>query len=228
MNDSDYFDREYFELTPGKIRYLDYLVRLLRRSGVGNGAVLDVGSGYGFLLERLERAGYRATGLEHSEHAAGRSRRRSPAKVYVQSAEDRFPLPAASFDAVTLLDVIEHLRDVQGCLSECLRVLRPAGVVVVMTLNSGSAVRPFLGKQWSWFKDPTHVRLFSGSELGAELRQSGCDVVTNRTLFNFCTAGESTPFLKPLQRIGRVLELPILGDSLLAIGRKPADAVRGS
>ena len=42
------------------------------------------------------------------------------------------------------------------------------------------------------------------------------------TLFNFCTLGESAPFLKPLQVIGRVVELPRLGATLPAIGRKPA------
>lgn len=225
MSDDGYFDREYFELTAGKRRYLDYLVRLIGRSGVAGGSVLDVGSGYGFLLESLDRAGFRATGLEHSEHAAAKSRMRSPAAVRVQSAEERFRLADGEFDAVTMLDVIEHLHDVQGCLRECFRVLRPAGRIVVITLNARSAARPLLGRQWSWYKDPTHVRLFSARELGAELRQAGFEMLTSRTLLNFCTAGESTPLLKPLQRIRRVLELPVLGDGLLAIGRRPPNSV---
>lgn len=226
MSDGSYFDREYFELTPGKRRYLDYLVRLIGRLGIAGGSVLDVGSGYGFLLESLERAGYRATGLEHSEHAAAKSRMRTPAAVRVQSAEDRFRLADGEFDAVTMLDVIEHLHDVQGCLRECFRVLRPAGRIVVITLNSGSAARPLLGRQWSWYKDRTHVRLFSGLELAADLRQAGFELMSRRTMFNFCTVGESTPRLKPLQRIGRVIELPAFGDGLLAVGRKPAGASR--
>lgn len=225
MSDASYFDREYFELTPGKRRYLDYLVGLLARSGLAGGAVLDVGSGYGFLLERLERAGYRASGLEHSEHAAAKSRLRTPAAVHVQSAEEPFLLEDQTFDAVTMLDVIEHLRDVPGCLHECFRILRPGGLIVVITLNSGSVARPLLGGQWSWYKDPTHVRLFSGRALAGELRQAGFEMLTARTLFNFCTAGESTPRLRALRRIGRVLELPALGDCLLAIGRRPAGAV---
>lgn len=222
MNHDGYFDREYFQLTAGKIRYLDYLIRLLQRSGVAKGSVLDLGSGYGFLLECLERAGYQASGLEQSAHAAGESRRRSSAAVHVQSAEEPFRLPDGALDAVTILDLIEHLRDGRSCLRECHRVLRPGGVVIVLTLNSGSAVRPLLGRQWSWFKDPTHVHLYSRTELATGLRESGFDLLASRTLFNFCTAGESTPFLKPLQRIGRVVELPLLGDTLLAIGRKPA------
>lgn len=222
MSENAYFDREYFRLTPGKVRYLDYLVRLLRRAGIVGGAVLDVGSGYGFLLERLGREGFRASGLERSPHAALESRRRSAAEVHVQSVEEAIRLPDAAFDAVMLLDVIEHLGDARSCLREVFRVLRPGGVLIVLTLNSGSLARPLLGRQWSWFKDPTHVHLYSRRELGARLREAGFEVERSRTLFNFCTAGESTPFLKPLQRIGRVIELPWLGDSLLAVARKPA------
>ena len=43
-HDPAYFEREYFQLHPGKRKYLDYLVGLLRRYGVASGRVLDVGS----------------------------------------------------------------------------------------------------------------------------------------------------------------------------------------
>jgi len=72
----DYFDREYFQLHPGKRKYLEYLIRLLRTHGVERGRVLDVGSGYGFFLEALEQAGYEPHGLELSPHAVAAARLR--------------------------------------------------------------------------------------------------------------------------------------------------------
>ena len=69
QHDSSYFEREYFQLHPGKVKYLDYLVGLLRAHGVPAGRVLDVGAGYGFFVAALERAGYEALGLELSPHA---------------------------------------------------------------------------------------------------------------------------------------------------------------
>jgi len=47
----------------------------------------------------------------------------------------RFPLPDASFDLVYSEHMLEHLTyaEGQGCLRECLRVLRPGGVVRVAT-----------------------------------------------------------------------------------------------
>ncbi len=127
MHDSSYFEREYFQLHPGKVKYLDYLVGLLRAHGVPNGRVLDVGAGYGFFLEALERGGYATDGLEISAHAVEQARRRSRGQVIEQGAEAPFPFPDDHFDAITLLDVIEHLQDYAQTLASCRRCLKPGG-----------------------------------------------------------------------------------------------------
>ncbi len=220
VEDAAYFEREYFELHPGKVRYLDYLIGLLREHGVAGGRVLDVGSGYGFFLEALERAGYEPYGLELSPHAAKRARERTAAIIATGSAEDPFPFADAHFAAVTLLDVIEHLRDYPATLRSCHRVLAPGGKLVVITLNSGSLARPLLGRRWSWHLDPTHVHMLSASLLRRGLEDAGFSVSRLTTLSNFCNVGEGNPVLKPLRRIGRVVTTPWLGDSLLAVGTK--------
>jgi 2-polyprenyl-3-methyl-5-hydroxy-6-metoxy-1,4-benzoquinol methylase len=86
VHQAGYFEREYFELHSGKVRYLEWLVHLLGEHGVERGRVLDVGSGYGFLLEALERAGYEPYGLEVAPEAAEVSRGRTRAPVATGSA----------------------------------------------------------------------------------------------------------------------------------------------
>lgn len=217
---SDYFDREYFQLHPGKIRYLDWLVDLLRDHGVWAGRVLDVGAGYGFWMEALARAGYEPAGIELSEEAAELARQRTRAEVATGSAEAPFPYPDASFAAVTMLDVIEHLPRYGDSLVECRRVLAPGGKLFVITLNSGSLARPLLGKNWSWHLDSTHVHMFSAGMLRRALAEAGFAVERLTTMSNFCSVGEGNPNLKPLRRIGRVVTSPWFGDSLLGVGRK--------
>lgn len=220
MHDAAYFEREYFELHPGKVKYLQYLVRLLKAHGVPGGRVLDVGAGYGFFLAALEQAGYEAYGIEVSPLAVEQARQRSRAQVFEQGAEEPFPFPDDHFDAVTLLDVIEHLPHYSATLASCRRCLRPGGKVFVITLNAHSLARPLLGKRWAWYQDPTHVHMFTAGMLRQGLEEAGLQVEALKTESNFCSVGEGTKFLKPLRVIGRVVHTPILGDSLLAVAKK--------
>jgi len=221
VHDAAYFEREYFELHPGKVKYLEYLVGLLRSQGIRDGRVLDVGCGYGFLLEALEQAGYEAHGIEISAHAAEQARRRTRGEVFQQGAEEPFPFPDGHFDAVMLLDVIEHLAGYPAALAECARCLRPGGKLFVITLNAHSLARPLLGRRWAWYQDPTHVHMFSARMLRQGLEDAGLTVEVLTTESNFCSVGEGTKFLKPLRVIGRVVHTPAFGDSLLAVAGKP-------
>ena len=220
VQDAAYFEREYFQLHPGKVKYLDYLVGLLRSHGIRNGRVLDVGCGYGFLLAALERAGYEAYGLEVSSHAVEQARRRARGQVLQQGAEEPFPFPENHFDAVTLLDVIEHLDGYPAALASCAQCLRPGGKLFVITLNAHSLARPLLGRRWAWYQDPTHVHMFTARMLRQGLEEAGLQVEVLKTESNFCSVGEGTKFLKPLRVIGRVVHTPFLGDSLLAVAKK--------
>jgi SAM-dependent methyltransferase len=195
-------------------------VDLLRRHDVSKGRVLDVGAGFGFFLGALERAGYEGAGLEISPLAAERARQAVRAEIVVQGAEERYPFPDDSFDAVTLLDVIEHLNDYGAALAECRRCLKPGGKLFVITLNAHSLARPLLGRRWAWYQDPTHIHMFSGRMLREGIEKAGLTLERLTTESNFCSVGEGTKFLKPLRLIGRVIHAPVCGDSLLAIARK--------
>ena len=218
----EYFDREYFTLHEGKGRYLIALIDVLRSHGVDAGRVLDVGCGFGFFMEALEGRGYEPCGLEISDYARDRARERTRAPIVAGSAEQTFPFEAGSFDAVTMFDVIEHLEEYEAALAECRRVLRPGGHLFVITLSGHSIARPLLGKHWSWHKDDTHVHMFTPGSLKRALKDAGFMDMGLTTFFNFCSVGESTPALKPLQRIGSFVRVPWIGDSILAVAKTRA------
>jgi SAM-dependent methyltransferase len=220
MDSADYFAREYFTLHPGKARYLDYLIDQLERAGVRPGRVLDVGSGYGLLLARLRERGWQASGLELSAHACEVARA-SGLAVECGSAEATWPFPAGGFRAVVMNDVLEHLTNPGLALGEARRVLEPQGVLLLVTTNRWSLARPLLGRRWAFYQDPTHVRPFTTLELRHELEGAGFDGRIT-AIFNFFTAGESAPRLKPLRRLGTVLSVPWIGESLLAVARPMA------
>ena len=63
--------------------------------------------------------------------------------------------------------------------------------------------------------------MFSAARLRQSLHDAGLVPEVLTTISNFCNVGEGNPILKPLRRIGRVVTTPWLGDSLLAIARRP-------
>jgi 2-polyprenyl-3-methyl-5-hydroxy-6-metoxy-1,4-benzoquinol methylase len=220
MYDARYFDREYFALHPGKHRYHAFLLGLLRAHGVEGGRVLDVGCGFGYFLAALSAAGYRPVGLDHALPAVAAARAQAPGSIVAASLEQGLPFAESAFEAVTLFDVIEHLEDCGAALRRCREVLAPEGRLFVLTLNALSLARPLLGRSWSWHLDPTHRHLFSARSLRRALSQAGFQPLRVSTVFDFCRVGEGNPALRPLRRLGRVVKVPIFGDSLLAVARR--------
>ncbi len=60
----------------------------------------------------------------------------SSAATFVCGDARRLPFADSTFDAVTLFDVLEHIRDDDAAAHEALRVTRPNGAVLVSTPNT--------------------------------------------------------------------------------------------
>jgi SAM-dependent methyltransferase len=110
------------------------LYRMTRRHVPPGGDVLDWGAGNGHFSYFLSRAGYRPTGfaIEGGSQAAWLG---EPFVRFVGGsiAEPvRLPFPDRSFDAVSSVGVLEHVRETGGreaaSLDEIVRVLKPGGV----------------------------------------------------------------------------------------------------
>jgi SAM-dependent methyltransferase len=119
QRDPDRFYRLLAEDTVGLLAELAPLVRA---------RVLDVGSGPGDLAEALRAVGARPVSLDLDWDEL-HCRPRSLAGA-VQGDGRRLPFPTASFDLVCAVNVLEHLPDPPGLLTEALRVCRPGGLVV--------------------------------------------------------------------------------------------------
>lgn len=105
--------------------WLGRFVRLGREQ-----TLLDCGAGTGLFAAEMA-ASCRVLVLDDHEESLRRLRQRfSPEQVLLVSAEG-IPLPDASVDAVTALDVLEHIESDRMAVGEMARVLRPGGVAVV-------------------------------------------------------------------------------------------------
>src|SRR5918992_3445275 len=129
------YDDELWELVPAGAGPPEHLSRFVR--GLGEvGRALDLGCGDGRLGSQLAAA--ELTAADVSSVALERARARLPDASLVELEPDApLPFPDSSFDLVLCAETIEHVRDLQGLLSEVRRVLRPGGTLALTTPAHG-------------------------------------------------------------------------------------------
>lgn len=137
--------------------------------------VLDIGSGYGsFVLAARER-GIDAVGLEPQQFELEFARARlagvrptdDPSRVYLKGDGRALPFERSSFDAVTLWNVVEHVRDLEPLIDEAARVLANGGVLMLVCPNY-AAIRREAHYQVPWVPMPRRVASWYLSKLGRD------------------------------------------------------------
>ncbi len=196
---AEFYDRDYFASADAAKGYSDYeslatgvrrtarsrLARLdrlrgavVQRSSAKSAArnLIDLGCGTGLFLDEARRAGWQVTGREVSHFAVERAVQRG-LDVRQATLEDN-GLPRAEFDAVTLWDVIEHVRDPHAVLRAATAALRPGGVLALSTGDVASLCARWSGPRWHLFNLPEHLFFFTASSLRLMLRACGLRVVS--------------------------------------------------
>lgn len=130
------------------------------RDWVKGKRILDVGAGDGLIADVLK-----AKGVELDVTAVDLARQHGVDVVLGDAAA--LPFGDASFDAVFLGDVIEHLPDPVPALREAHRVLEPGGTLYVTTPPERQPLRPYHYREYT----PDKLRV-EVEALGFKLRES--------------------------------------------------------
>lgn len=112
------------------------LLRLYKRGG----RLLDLGCAVGVFLSLAKEEGWDVCGVDVSEYAISCVQKHCEAEVHAgELAEIGFP--KASFDVITMWDVVEHFDHPGQTLKEVHRILKEDGIVLLDTPNEGSLLR---------------------------------------------------------------------------------------
>lgn len=105
--------------------------------------VLDLGCGSGRYWPVLHKWGAEMVGLDISARSLESAR---PDHLKLVGSVTRLPFPESSFDAVLLLELLQHLKSPELAVSEALRILKPSGRLVILDRNPWglNAKRPWL------------------------------------------------------------------------------------
>lgn len=95
---------------------------------------LEVGCGSGnYLVAITTGVGAGVVGLDPSAEMLARLHEQAPDAVAEQGRAEALPWPDASFDLVYSVDVIHHVGDRDAAAREARRVLRPGGLLCIVT-----------------------------------------------------------------------------------------------
>jgi|GEM_PF-3872597 len=104
--------------------------------------VYDIASGTGYGSHMLAQSGFMVTGVDiaaeavaWAEQTFGPSRKQGLQLHYLISDVSTIPLEAESANGIVAFEILEHVTDPNGLLSEIHRLLAPGGVALISTPN---------------------------------------------------------------------------------------------
>ena len=142
-------------------RRLQAITRLLGKAPA-DARLVDIGCSRGQFVDFAVRAGFAAEGVEPAPDIAAAARALG-LNVHTGLLEEQ-RYPDATFDAASLFEVVEHLREPLPLLQECRRILKPGGILLISTGNAASWTVSAMGARWDYFhmeKDGGHISFFN-------------------------------------------------------------------
>jgi len=130
--------------------------------------VLEAGCGEGYGADLIASVAQRVIAVDYDAAAVAHVRARYPRVQVLVANLASLPLPDASVDVVVNFQVIEHLWDQPQFVTECLRVLRPGGLLLMSTPNR-ITFSPGLDTP----VNPFHTRELNAAELAELLTDAG-------------------------------------------------------
>jgi 2-polyprenyl-3-methyl-5-hydroxy-6-metoxy-1,4-benzoquinol methylase len=163
--DESYFGGDgsgYSQYESQELEYLATFREDVRRIAefVPSGRVLEVGCGYGYFLRCALEAGYDAYGIDLSPAAVKWAAERHPGRVFCGLLEEVPEIQEQQYDVIFGSHLIEHLTSPGAFLETASRLLRPGGLIVLVTPNIGSLLARVSGRRWVSFKIPEHVSYY--------------------------------------------------------------------
>ncbi|MFP8880286.1 MAG: class I SAM-dependent methyltransferase [Myxococcota bacterium] len=153
----------------GKVRLYRDLI------GAGSRRLLDIGCGNGRFLALLDEFGssdWELEGIDFDTDAAEQCRARG-FRTHIGRVEE-FDPGDRHYDAVIMLQLIEHVEDPAAIAKRVYSLLRPGGVFIIETPNTGGLdYRLFKRSWWGHYHFPRHWNLFSTTALQRLLGDCG-------------------------------------------------------
>lgn len=142
--------------------------------------LLDIGSGYGFLLDEAEKLNLKATGIEPSQVLTA-----LPLNIQKHvlnlSLVDFVKQSYEQFDFITLVHVIEHVPNPKLFLTQCLSLLKTNGILYIETPNLDSHLFYAEKDKYTFLTPPEHLFLLSSLSFNVLFKSMNSQIIHTNT-----------------------------------------------
>jgi 2-polyprenyl-3-methyl-5-hydroxy-6-metoxy-1,4-benzoquinol methylase len=189
--------------------------------------ILDYGCAIGLFLQAARMEGWECHGLEMSQLLSFYGQKNFHLDIRCGILEES-DYQEEYFDAITFLEVIEHLFTPAEALAKAHKLLRPGGVVLITTPNFQSLEHFLAGKDWEICVSD-HQHYFALDTLKNLLRQKGFEILKMHTspvnLHEYNQRFGYERVKEAVERYGVTSENInlLFGASIISLGQKAAE-----
>lgn len=150
-------------------------------------SLIDIGCGAGLIAEPMTKMGFGVTAIDLAEENIAAAKAHAAmsglAIDYRTTPLEELP-PEPAYDAITLLEVVEHVPDVRAFVAEAAKRLKPGGMLIASTLNRTmkAYALAIVGAEYvlRWLPRGTHDwnKFVTPDELDADFASAGLDPAT--------------------------------------------------
>lgn len=141
-----------------------------RLTKLSNGEILDIGCGTGAFLNGMKESGWQTTGLEPDEVAIAKAKELY--NLTPRPSTDLFKLNAASYDAISMWHVLEHVHELQAYILQIEKLLKPSGKIFIAVPNHVSYDAGVYKEKWAGYDVPRHLYHFNKESIVELLKKS--------------------------------------------------------
>lgn len=174
---SDLEDDEYSDECEGRAKNFLTIFRELEKIEIPGNLLLDIGAASGIFVNLAKERGYDAEGIEPSGYLADEAEKKFKIKLF-RGTIDNFKTNK-KYSVITLLDIIEHLRDASSFMKKILPLIEEKGILIIVTPDINSIPAKIFGKKW-WHYRIAHLNFFNLRSIELLLKNNGFEIIKKR------------------------------------------------
>ena len=133
-----------------RLNFKSYIYKITKY--ITKGKLLDIGCATGELMLVAQDKGFDVYGVEVSPYGIEKCKQLFDVNKILSKKLEMGDFPKDFFDIITLADVIEHIQEPKDFFNTIIHILKPGGILMIVTPDTSSWISKMMGSHWMQYK----------------------------------------------------------------------------